>query len=100
MVVQWKEPEEAEKRTVMSLPRWAWEIKRMNIPSRLSGGQQQRVAIARAMAMHPDSFDGEPTSALDPEMVKEVLDVIRDLAKSGITSGAGDSMNGLLPGCV
>jgi ABC-type polar amino acid transport system ATPase subunit len=55
-------------------------------PSRLSGGQQQRVAIARAMAMHPEVilFD-EPTSALDPEMVKEVLDVIRKLADSGIT---------------
>ena len=55
-------------------------------PSRLSGGQKQRVAIARAMAMHPDVLLlDEPTSALDPEMVKEVLDVIRDLTKSGIT---------------
>ena len=55
-------------------------------PSQLSGGQQQRVAIARALAMEPDImlFD-EPTSALDPEMVGEVLDVIRDLAKSGMT---------------
>jgi polar amino acid transport system ATP-binding protein len=55
-------------------------------PDNLSGGQQQRVAIARALAMHPDImlFD-EPTSALDPEMVGEVLNVIRDLAKEGMT---------------
>ncbi|HLS90255.1 MAG TPA: amino acid ABC transporter ATP-binding protein [Limnochordia bacterium] len=55
-------------------------------PSQLSGGQQQRVAIARALAMQPKImlFD-EPTSALDPEMIKEVLDVMRELAQSGIT---------------
>ncbi len=55
-------------------------------PSKLSGGQKQRVAIARALAMKPEImlFD-EPTSALDPEMVKEVLEVIKDLAKTGIT---------------
>jgi polar amino acid transport system ATP-binding protein len=55
-------------------------------PSRLSGGQQQRVAIARALAMDPKLmlFD-EPTSALDPELVKEVLDVMRDLANDGMT---------------
>ncbi|EHK74627.1 Fe(3+)-transporting ATPase [Sinorhizobium meliloti CCNWSX0020] len=55
-------------------------------PSELSGGQQQRVAIARAMGMRPDLilFD-EPTSALDPELVSEVLDVMRDLAASGMT---------------
>ena len=55
-------------------------------PSHLSGGQQQRVAIARALAMQPKAmlFD-EPTSALDPEMVAEVLDVMRELAKSGMT---------------
>ena len=55
-------------------------------PAQLSGGQQQRVAIARALAMLPTVmlFD-EPTSALDPEMIKEVLDVMRDLAKDGMT---------------
>lgn len=55
-------------------------------PSQLSGGQQQRVAIARALAMQPKVmlFD-EPTSALDPEMIKEVLDVMRELAQSGMT---------------
>jgi ABC-type polar amino acid transport system ATPase subunit len=55
-------------------------------PADLSGGQQQRVAIARALAMEPQVmlFD-EPTSALDPEMIREVLDVMRDLARSGLT---------------
>ncbi|MCW2620570.1 MAG: amino acid transporter ATP-binding protein [Frankiales bacterium] len=56
------------------------------MPARLSGGQQQRVAIARALAMEPKVmlFD-EPTSALDPEFISEVLDVMRDLAKDGMT---------------
>jgi ABC-type polar amino acid transport system ATPase subunit len=55
-------------------------------PATLSGGQQQRVAIARALAMQPRVmlFD-EPTSALDPEMIREVLDVMRDLAREGMT---------------
>ena len=55
-------------------------------PAELSGGQQQRVAIARALAMQPKImlFD-EPTSALDPEMIKEVLDVMQELAESGMT---------------
>ncbi len=63
------------------------EDKKDVYPSTLSGGQKQRVAIARALAMEPDVmlFD-EPTSALDPEMVKEVLNVIKDLAKSGMTT--------------
>jgi glutamine transport system ATP-binding protein len=57
-----------------------------NYPQQLSGGQQQRVAIARALAMKPKImlFD-EPTSALDPEMVNEVLDVMKNLAKEGMT---------------
>lgn len=60
--------------------------KRNEYPNRLSGGQKQRVAIARALAMDPKVilFD-EPTSALDPEMVKEVLDVMKNLAESGMT---------------
>lgn len=59
---------------------------KQKLPSQLSGGQQQRVAIARALAMNPSImlFD-EPTSALDPEMIKEVLDVMIELAESGIT---------------
>ena len=60
--------------------------KAANYPTQLSGGQQQRVAIARALAMNPKImlFD-EPTSALDPEMIKEVLDVMQELAQSGMT---------------
>ena len=67
---------------------------RMNhYPAHLSGGQQQRVAIARALAMDPKLmlFD-EPTSALDPELVGEVLDVMKALAKSGMTMIVGDSL--------
>jgi ABC-type polar amino acid transport system ATPase subunit len=62
------------------------EDKLEDYPDSLSGGQQQRVAIARALAMNPDVmlFD-EPTSALDPEMIGEVLDVMKDLARSGMT---------------
>ncbi len=62
------------------------DAKEKTYPAQLSGGQQQRVAIARALAMEPKLmlFD-EPTSALDPELVGEVLDVMRDLAKSGMT---------------
>lgn len=60
--------------------------KKDDYPNRLSGGQKRRVAIARALAMNPEImlFD-EPTSALDPEMVKEVLQVMQDLAKTGMT---------------
>jgi polar amino acid transport system ATP-binding protein len=68
------------------LSRVGLENKERHYPSQLSGGQQQRVAIARALAMEPKLmlFD-EPTSALDPELVGEVLDVMKDLARSGMT---------------
>ncbi len=64
----------------------AWPTRSTRIPGQLSGGQQQRVAIARALAMKPKLmlFD-EPTSALDPELVGEVLDVMKDLARDGMT---------------
>lgn len=77
---------EAEKKAMVLLERIGLADKRDEYPNRLSGGQKQRIAIVRAMAMEPDVmlFD-EPTSALDPEMVGEVLDMIRDLAKSGMT---------------
>jgi polar amino acid transport system ATP-binding protein len=77
---------EAEKRATELLDRVGLLDKRDEYPSRLSGGQKQRLAIIRALAMEPNVilFD-EPTSALDPEMVGEVLDVIRSLAKSGMT---------------
>lgn len=79
--------EDAEKRAVSLLKRVGLEDKKDVYPNKLSGGQKQRVAIARALAMEPDVmlFD-EPTSALDPEMVKEVLLVIKDLAESGMTT--------------
>ncbi len=68
------------------LKRVGLENKADSMPDELSGGQQQRVAIARALAMNPQVllFD-EPTSALDPEMVKEVLDVMKSLAREGMT---------------
>ncbi|MDO4333329.1 MAG: amino acid ABC transporter ATP-binding protein [Eubacteriales bacterium] len=78
--------EEAEKKAVELLERIGLADKKNEYPNRLSGGQKQRIAIVRALAMEPDVmlFD-EPTSALDPEMVGEVLDMIRDLAKAGMT---------------
>lgn len=77
---------EAEKQACELLARVGLLDKKKEYPTRLSGGQKQRLAIVRALAMEPDVilFD-EPTSALDPEMVKEVLDVIKDLALSGMT---------------
>ena len=77
---------EAEKRARELLELVGLADKCDKYPSQLSGGQQQRVAIARALAMEPEImlFD-EPTSALDPEMVGEVLDVMKDLAKDGMT---------------
>jgi polar amino acid transport system ATP-binding protein len=77
---------EARERALQLLERVGLSDKAEAYPSQLSGGQQQRVAIARALAMRPKVmlFD-EPTSALDPELVGEVLDVMKDLARSGMT---------------
>ncbi len=77
---------QAEQRADALLQRVGIREQADKYPAQLSGGQQQRVAIARALAMEPKVmlFD-EPTSALDPEMIKEVLDVIKELAKSGMT---------------
>jgi polar amino acid transport system ATP-binding protein len=77
---------EAEEQAMALLERVGLADKRDSYPSQLSGGQQQRVAIARALAMKPRImlFD-EPTSALDPEMIGEVLMVMQDLARSGMT---------------
>jgi polar amino acid transport system ATP-binding protein len=77
---------EAEKAGTDLLTRVGLKDKIDSYPGQLSGGQKQRVAIARALAMNPEAilFD-EVTSALDPELVKEVLDVMKDLAKSGMT---------------
>ena len=76
---------EAEAKAMELLTRVGLDNKASTYPRSLSGGQQQRVAIARALAMDPEImlFD-EPTSALDPEMVGEVLDVMKDLAKEGL----------------
>lgn len=78
--------EQAEKKALELLERVGLTNKAKAYPSSLSGGQKQRIAIARALAMEPDVmlFD-EPTSALDPEMVGEVLSVMKDLAKEGMT---------------
>lgn len=78
--------QDAEKKAMELLKRVGLESKADNYPSQLSGGQKQRVAICRALAMEPEVilFD-EPTSALDPEMVGEVLDVMKELSDTGIT---------------
>ena len=78
--------DEAEKKALELLERVGLADKKDAYPDSLSGGQKQRVAIARALAMNPDImlFD-EPTSALDPEMVGDVLGVMKDLAKQGMT---------------
>ncbi|HZG65766.1 MAG TPA: amino acid ABC transporter ATP-binding protein, partial [Herpetosiphonaceae bacterium] len=84
--VRKKTKKEAEAEALRLLERVGIEEQARKYPGQLSGGQQQRVAIARALAMQPKImlFD-EPTSALDPEMIKEVLDVMRELAHSGMT---------------
>ena len=86
MQVRGKTKEEAKAKAMALLKRVGLENKADSMPDELSGGQQQRVAIARALAMNPQVllFD-EPTSALDPEMVKEVLDVMKSLAREGMT---------------
>ena len=78
--------EEADKRAMQLLERVGLPDKADSYPIQLSGGQQQRIAIARALAMNPDVmlFD-EPTSALDPEMVGEVLEIMKELADEGMT---------------
>lgn len=85
-IVRKRQPDEAKKVALQQLERVGIPEKANSYPGQLSGGQQQRVAIARALAMQPKImlFD-EPTSALDPEMIKEVLDVMQDLARSGMT---------------
>ncbi len=85
-VVRKRKEEEARRVAMEQLERVGIPEKANQYPGQLSGGQQQRVAIARALAMNPKImlFD-EPTSALDPEMIKEVLDVMLELAKSGMT---------------
>ena len=84
--VRKKNRAEAEEKAMELLERVGIPEQAQKFPGQLSGGQQQRVAIARALAMEPKImlFD-EPTSALDPEMIKEVLDVMKELAKSGMT---------------
>ena len=79
-------PEEAEQKAIGHLTRVGLVEHMEKYPGQLSGGQQQRVGIARALAMDPDImlFD-EPTSALDPELIGEVLEVMRNLSKSGMT---------------
>ena len=81
-----KSPEEAQKQAMELLERIGLADKANEYPNMLSGGQKQRIAIVRALAMDPEVmlFD-EPTSALDPEMVGEVLEVMQELAQSGMT---------------
>ena len=86
-ILELKTPKaEAEKEAIELLKKVGLEDKKDEYPRKLSGGQKQRLAIVRALAMHPDVIlCDEPTSALDPEMVKGVLEVIKELANQGMT---------------
>ena len=94
-----KSKAEAEKEAMELLARVGLAEKANAYPAQLSGGQKQRIAIVRSLCMHPDVmlFD-EPTSALDPEMVGEVLSVMRDLAHEGMTMVVVTHGDGLCPG--
>ena len=87
---------DADDKAIQLMQRVGIEAQADKYPYQLSGGQQQRVAIARALAMEPKVllFD-EPTSALDPEMVGEVLDVMKQLAHSGVTMIVCDPRDGI-----
>ena len=86
-ILELKTPKaQAEKEAIELLKKVGLEDKKDEYPRKLSGGQKQRLAIVRALAMHPDVIlCDEPTSALDPEMIKEVLDVMKYLGKQGMT---------------
>ncbi|TBL70910.1 amino acid ABC transporter ATP-binding protein [Paenibacillus thalictri] len=86
VVVQKMKTAEARKKSLALLEKIGLAVKADHYPAQLSGGQQQRVGIARALALDPEVilFD-EPTSALDPELVGEVLEVIRNIAREGVT---------------
>lgn len=86
-ILELKTPKaQAEKEAIELLKKVGLEDKKDEYPRKLSGGQKQRLAIVRALAMHPDVIlCDEPTSALDPEMVKGVLEVIKELANQGMT---------------
>ena len=86
-ILELKTPKaQAEKEAIELLKKVGLEDKKDEYPRKLSGGQKQRLAIVRALAMHPDVIlCDEPTSALDPEMVKGVLEVIKELADQGMT---------------